>query len=811
MSDAKKNESKGVLLLVDDRPTNMRSLSDFLTGKGLDVRTASSGREALRTVAKELPEIILMDVDMPEMDGYEVCKRLKAQEDLKHIPILFIGLFNNKRDKVKCFDVGGVDYIMKPFEFAEVITRVKTHLTISRMKDRIVSANRELDAQSKTSKRLQAKWEERVRRRTAELEDANKALRDIKAQFNAVYNHHYQLTGLIDKEGRLLMANRTALEFAGVQSQDVVGKLFWETPWWTHSQEMQRLLREAMGRAKIGEMVQFESTHVSAVGETRNIDFRIGPVFDDNGEVIYLIPEGYDITDHKCAEEALRKSEEQYKTLINNAIMGVYQVTKKGQFLLANKRMAEMFGYDSPEAFLSSVGNIIELYARPKERSGILKKIDDDGFVEAKPVEFKRKDGKSIWVNIYTRVTTGQNGEKVYEGLMEDVTDRMRMERQLLQVQKLEGIGTLAGGIAHDFNNLLMGIQGRTSLMEAGLEGSHPNLEHIHAIEEYIQSAKSLTKQLLGFSRVGKYEVQAVDINELLLESSAMFGRTKKEIRINTKLHDPPPVVAADRSQIEQVLLNLYVNAGQAMPDGGDLHLETKIVTLDDSETKPYGVLPGRYAKVSVTDTGIGIDETNLQRVFDPFFTTKEKGRGTGLGLASAYGIVKNHSGIITIDSKLGQGTHLNIYLPVTDAPVQKHVTTTTGIAKGAETILLVDDEEMIIEVGQAMLEKLGYRVIVARNGENAVDMIKKSGAGIDLVILDLIMPGIKGDRAFDLIREIQPKIPILLSSGYAINGQATDLMNKGCNGFIQKPFNLSELSQKIRRILDADKKTSAD
>jgi len=811
MSKSQTKENRGVVLLVDDAPKDLRTLSDFLAGEGFDVRTASSGPEALQIAANDPPEIILLGVMMPDIDGYQVCERLKADKDLKQIPILFMGLVDMAIDKAKCFDVGGVDYILKPFEFPEVLSRVTSLLAISRMKTRLELANRVLDAERRESKQLQAHLEEQCRRRTAELEDANETLREIKAQFDAVYNHHYQLTGLIDKEGRLLMANKTALEFAGVQPQDVVGKLFWETPWWAHSQKMRRALRAAMDRALRGEMVQFESTHVSAAGETRNIDFRIGPVFDDNGDVIYLIPEGYDITDRKRTEAALKKSEEKYKTLINNAIMGVYQVTKKGKFLIANKSMAEMFGYDSPKQFLSSVGNIIDLYARPKERSGILKKIDDEGYVEAKPVEFKRKDGKSIWVNIYTRVTTGQNGEKIYEGFMENVTDRMRMERQLLQVQKLEAVGTLAGGIAHDFNNLLMGIQGRASLMEVNLERSDPNSEHIRAIEEYIQSAKNLTKQLLGFSRVGKYEVGAVDINDLLLESSSMFGRTKKDIRISTRLYDPPPVVAADRSQIEQVLLNLYVNAGQAMPDGGHLHLETKVVPLGESETKPYGVLPGRYAQVSVTDTGIGIDESNLQRVFDPFFTTKEKERGTGLGLASAYGIVKNHSGIIKAESKIGQGTTLQIYLPVTDQPAQEQVPPKTGIAGGSETVLPVDDEEMIIAVGQAMLEKLGYRVLAARNGEHAVDMVKHSEVEIDLVILDLIMPGMKGDRAFDLIREVQPTVPILLSSGYAIDGQATDLMNKGCNGFIQKSFKLSELSQKIRRILDATKKTTMD
>ncbi|MBC2710157.1 MAG: response regulator, partial [Desulfosarcina sp.] len=360
--------------------------------------------------------------------------------------------------------------------------------------------------------------------------------------------------------------------------------------------------------------------------------------------------------------------------------------------------------------------------------------------------------------------------------------------------QKFKAIGTLAGGIAHDFNNLLMGIQGRTSLMSVDLEPSHPHSDHINAIEDYIRSAADLTRQLLGFARGGKYEVRPIDINELLHESATMFGRTKKEIRIHTKLQNLSPVVAADRRQLEQVLLNLYVNAWQAMPDGGDLYLETEIVTLDDAYCKPYQTKPGHYAKVSVTDTGIGMDKSTLQLIFDPFFTTKEKGRGTGLGLASAYGIIKNHAGMITVYSEVGQGTTFNIYLPVSDQDVHREDPAENELIKGSETILLVDDEEMIIDVTQALLERLGYQVIVANGGEKAVERISEMGNEIDLVILDLIMPGIDGGTTFDRIRKIQPKMPVLLSSGYAIDGQAHAVMRRGCNGFIQKPFNITEL-----------------
>ena len=263
-------------------------------------------------------------------------------------------------------------------------------------------------------------------------------------------------------------------------------------------------------------------------------------------------------------------------------------------------------------------------------------------------------------------------------------------------------------------------------------------------------------------------------------------------------------MVEADRRQIEQVLLNLYVNAWQAMPDGGTLRLETKHVVLGDIDCKPYQVEPGRYAHVSITDTGVGMDEKTLQRIYDPFFTTKEKSRGTGLGLASAYGIIKNHAGIIHAESKTDCGTTFNLYLPISEKLVEKECSSEKKIYNGSETILIVDDEDMIIEVGQALLKRLGYQVITAKSGEEALEVLHREVTGIDLVILDMIMPGMDGGRTFDGIRETCPEMPIMLASGYAINGQAAKIMNRGCNGFIQKPFSVSELSQKVRQILDA-------
>ena len=264
-----------------------------------------------------------------------------------------------------------------------------------------------------------------------------------------------------------------------------------------------------------------------------------------------------------------------------------------------------------------------------------------------------------------------------------------------------------------------------------------------------------------------------------------------------------PITVEVDRQQIEQVLLNMYVNAWHAMPDGGELFLQTKTVMLDEARCEPHEARPGPYAHITVTDTGSGMDAATRARIFDPFYTTKKKGRGTGLGLASAYGIIKNHDGFITVSSKLGHGSTFNIYLPASDKAGGRKPSAREKIIRGAGTILLVDDEAIILEVCQKILERLGYRVLTATGGAQALETVAAEGNGIDLVILDLIMPGMDGGKTFDRIRELQPNLPVLLASGYALDGQASEIMGRGCNGFMQKPFSAAALSQKIRQVLD--------
>ncbi len=409
------------------------------------------------------------------------------------------------------------------------------------------------------------------------------------------------------------------------------------------------------------------------------------------------------------------------------------------------------------------------------------------------------------WIELFSYpIADRETGE--ITGVMEfvrDITHQKHLESQLLHAQKMEAVGTLAGGIAHDFNHILLGIQGRASLALLDTNSSHPAHDHLKSIEGYVNSAADLTRQLLGFARGGKYQVQPVNINELVYGASEMFRRARKEIRLSITCDPDVWAVEADRGQIEQVLLNLFVNAGQAMPHGGNLTIETANIALNDVPLDTGALDAGNTVRITVTDTGIGMDENTRKRVFEPFFTTKGMGRGTGLGLASAYGIISNHNGTICVQSEPGKGSTFTVYLPATEALPPTVSRQATGVRGGSEGILLVDDEDIPIDAGRRLLEKLGYRVYTAKSGQEALAVYEAHGEDIHLVVLDLVMPGTAGGETFDRLRQLDPEVKVLLSSGYSINGSASDILSRGCNGFIQKPYNLKRLSREIRNILD--------
>ena len=386
--------------------------------------------------------------------------------------------------------------------------------------------------------------------------------------------------------------------------------------------------------------------------------------------------------------------------------------------------------------------------------------------------------------------------------IIRDISENKRLETQLLQAQKMEAIGTLAGGIAHDFNNLLAVIKGNLSLMRLDFDADHPIMARIQNIDQQVDSGAKLTSQFLGYARKGSYEVKPLDIVRVVNESSQAFGRARKEITLDVYLPENKLIVEADRTQLEQVLFNLFVNAADAMPNGGTLTLKADRLSAKEILEENFRPKPGTYVLIEVSDTGIGMSPEIQKRMFDPLFTTKKMGKGTGLGLASVYGIIQSCKGYITVTSEEGEGTRVRIYLPASDKSSSRTQETNGPIDHGKGTILLVDDEVSLLQVGSEMLAALGYKVLSADNGQDAIDIYTTHKKKIDLVILDMIMPGMTGGDVFVRLKEIDPNIKAILSSGYSLDDQGKRIMDHGFRCFMQKPFGMKDLSIKIKEVL---------
>jgi PAS domain S-box-containing protein len=511
------------------------------------------------------------------------------------------------------------------------------------------------------------------------------------------------------------------------------------------------------------------------------------------------------------AQTSLEKSEEKYRDLFNNVSDFIYVHDLEGNFLEANLVFKERLGITEDELSGLNARDIMPEKYR-NQFDDYLRRIGDQGKDEG----FYRvigKEGEEIVIEYKNSIVYDADGNiHGVRGSGRDVTERIlaekerkRLEIQVLRAQRLEAIGTLAGGIAHNFNNLLMGIQGNASLASLDVVRDHPIDDKLQNIEKLVQSGSKLTNQLLDYAREGRYEVKAVSLNKLIQQTAKTFGDARKDISIHEDLAGDLMGIEADQGQIEQILLNLYINAADAMPEGGKLFLKTVNIKHYEIKNKPYQAKPGNYVLLTVRDTGTGMDQQTMDRIFEPFYTTKGLSRGTGLGLSSVYGIIKGHGGYIDVGSQKGFGTTFGIYLPASSKQVIEENDIKKTITKGEETILLVDDEDAIIHVGEQFLDVLGYEVLTAHSGAEALEIYTEKYGQIDLVILDMVMPEMGGGETYDRLKRVNPEVRVLLSSGYSLNGQAQKILDRGCDGFIQKPFNLEELSHKMREIFDKE------
>jgi PAS domain S-box-containing protein len=510
--------------------------------------------------------------------------------------------------------------------------------------------------------------------------------------------------------------------------------------------------------------------------------------------------------DRKRNEQALRRSEMRYRSLVQTAVYGIYRASLEGRFLDVNPALIGMLGYDSALEILA-LDPEKDVFVEPREYGRLVDEFRRTGRMDGFEARWRRKDGAFITVRISGRaVAGGDEPSDVLEAIAEDITERRVLEDQFRQSQKMEAVGRLAGGIAHDFNNLLMVIGGYTEVLLGQLPPGHPLHPKAEAVQQAADRASMLTRQLLAFSRKQLLELKVVDVNSIVEDMERLLRPLiGEDIELTTALAPEIGCTRADAGQLEQVIMNLVVNAKDAMPTGGKITIRTGSVTLDDSyRPENTFIKHGPYVMISVADTGQGMDRETQARIFEPFFTTKEKGKGTGLGLSTVYGIVKQSGGYVFVQSELGRGTIFTIYFPRVEEPCDVLGTTpaSLGAAAGTETVLLVEDEDSVRQLVRETLEARGYRVLEAENGNAGLAVAASHPDPIHLVITDVVMPGLGGHELVQHLLPVRPAIKVLYLSGYAPEAFSIPLGADAQKLFLQKPFTLQALSRKVREVL---------
>lgn len=764
-------------------------------------------------------------------------------------------------------------------------------------------------------------------------------LADRERTFQAIFDQTFEFIGLLSVDGIILRANQTALDFVGVTEDEVVGKYFWNTPWWTHSPPLQRQLQDAILAAVAGKTVRMQTTHRRFDGQLAYVDFSLKPVRDDTGRITLLIPEGRDITESKLAEEELCNSQSRFRLMTNEGRIVFWEGNPETLcFSYVSESAIELLGcpiddwkvpgfwvrHLHPEDRDHAVATCVQATAEQQDHRFEYRMVRSDGRVvwvedivsvvieEGRTVGVRgvmfditdrkqaaaelhrqqqrftelaaltpaaiylyrmRPDGTScfpyaspgivdicglqpeevredatpglarvhpddlervmatmqasrqtltlwehefrvhhpekglVWVEGRSIPSLEADGSVIWNGLLTDVTHRKTLTERMQQSQHMESIGRLAGGVAHDFNNLLTVINGYATLVLGGLPENSEAREPLRQIRSAGERAAALTRQLLVFSRREVQKVVTLELNTVVIEAEQMLRRLiGEDLQLRVDLHTGTTLVQADPNQLHQVLLNLAINARDAMPDGGELTIATTQTTLTvevPGDTQP--VPPGQYAVLSVRDTGAGIPPEIRSRIFEPYFTTKGVGKGTGLGLSVVHGIISHSNGYLTLDSTLGQGTTIQAWFPLAARPTVKASSPPEAVRAypGREVILVVEDEASVRKIVEYSLVTQGYTVLTAEDGAAALKLANTHPGTIDLLLTDVVMPGMNGRLVAEKLREQRPPLKVLYMSGYMDDEVLQRGIREGTDAFLPKPFSPPQLLEKIRQLLD--------
>ncbi|HXN25949.1 MAG TPA: response regulator [Candidatus Acidoferrales bacterium] len=761
------------ILIAEDNDEDLELTIRELNKSELDVEICTvSTREAFADkIRTHTVDMVLSDHRMPGWTGMDAFSEIvKSGQD---IPLILVTGTLGDVKAVECIQVGMADYILK-----QQLARLPMAIL------RAQEAKLLRDAQK----------------------EAAAALREGEARFRLLVENAPDAIVVLDMDsGMFSDCNENALRLFRLTREELMlagpGEL---SPPFQPDGSHSALAAGEWARRASSAQPCFGWTHRNSQGEEIPCEVRVVRLPSPARRLIR--GSILDITERKRAEEALRESEARYRGLVNNATYGIYWVTLEGDLLDTNPALVQMLGYESIEELLA-IDNTLCLYCDPAARERVATRYSEHERGDM-TVEWKRKNGKIITVRLIGRRSwdVRRNSDCV-EVIVEDVTEHIAMEKQLRQAQKFEAIGQLAGGIAHDFNNMIGAILGWA---EIGLEETEAETRlhrHFDKVRHQAVRAAALTRQLLAFARRQILEPRNLDLNQNVMETLSLLEKViGSNIEIKTKLAENLPLVRADPTQIDRVLMNLCINARDAMPAGGRLRIETGDTVFDEKYCAVHTFArPGHYTLLAVTDTGMGMDAATLDRIFEPFFTTKDTGKGSGLGLATVYGIVSQHGGFLHVYSEVGIGTTFRVYLPVTPSVERTpaSVEDPRPARGGAETILIAEDHEGLRELARETLANLGYNILLACDGEEAVRVFQANRDRVDLLLLDVVLPKINGPEAYARISAEKADVPVIFATGYSPEmALLHDAQERGLT-VLQKPYVPRELARRVRETLD--------